>query len=437
MKRVSCDLSGALISLFAVSLLLGCPRLSAEPLPLKRAVELALGHSTTAVSAEIDQRRAFASYHEARNQYLPTVVVGAGLGASWGFPLSLEGAAPSIFNVNAQSALLNPALRDFVRAAKTEWQASSIQTKDQRNQVIQDTVLNYAELNKWETSLGRLQEEHANALKMEQVVNERIQEGIDSALMRNKAQLTTARLRLRLAQTQGAIDVLRNRLSHLTGLPASSIATVSDSIPALPQGKEEENVVTKALQASESIQVAERHVEALSLRARGEHRALLPMVDFATQYAVLSKYNNYSEFYKSFERHNATVGVAIRFPFLNPTQHAHAEAADAEALKARKNADATRNQVSDETLRLQRSVEQLAAAQQVASLEYQIAQSNVESQKVRMDAGRANIHDLQDARDQANERYNGLQDSNFELERAQIALLRATGELANWLGVNK
>jgi outer membrane protein TolC len=438
MKRVSGGrLVGAWLSLFAAFLLLDSPIISAEPLPLKRAVELALSHSTAAVSAELEQQRAFASYHEARNQYLPTVVVGAGLGASWGFPLSLEGAAPSIFNVNAQSALLNPALRDFVRAAKTEWQASSIQTRDQRNQVIQDTVLNYAELDKWETSLSRLQDEQAKARKMEQIVNQRIQEGVDSALMRDKAQLTTARLRLRLAQAEGAIDVLRNRLSHLTGLPASSIEAVSDSIPALPQSKGEENLVTKALQASESIQIAETHVEAASLRARGEHRALLPMVDFATQYAVLSKYNNYSQFYKSFERNNATVGVAIRFPFLNPSQHAHAEAADAEALKARKNADAARNQVSDEALRLERSVEQLAAAQQVASLEYQIALSSVESQQIRLDAGSATIHDLQDARDQANERYNVLQDSNFELERAQIALLRATGELANWVGISR
>src|SRR6184192_4237827 len=159
----------------------------AEPLPLKRVVELAIRHSTVTGATAADEQRAFASYAEARNQYVPQVVAGSGLGASWGFPLSLEGSAPSIFNVNAQSALLNPALRDFVRAAKTEWQASSIQTKDQRNQVIQDTVLNYAELNKWETSLTRLQDEHASALKMEQIVNQRIQEGVDSALMRNKA----------------------------------------------------------------------------------------------------------------------------------------------------------------------------------------------------------------------------------------------------------
>src|SRR5207244_11929441 len=70
------------------------PKVLAEPLRLKRVVELALSHSTVSSGMAADEQRAFASYHEARNQYIPQVVAGAGLGASWGFPLSLEGAAP-------------------------------------------------------------------------------------------------------------------------------------------------------------------------------------------------------------------------------------------------------------------------------------------------------------------------------------------------------
>jgi len=30
-----------------------------------------------------------------------------------------------------------------------------------------------------------------------------------------------------------------------------------------------------------------------------------------------------------------------------------------------------------------------------------------------------------------------LQDANFELERARITLLRATGEISDWVGVGK
>jgi len=438
MKPVSrCASHLPILLLVAAFLLSSVATLVAEPLPLKRAVELALSHSTTAGVASADEQRAFASYREARNQFMPQFIIGSGLGKSWGFPLSLEGSAPAIVNLNSQSALLNPALRDFIRAAKTEAAAASSRTKDQRNEVIQDTVLSYAELSKWEALLKHLGQEQENALTMEQIVDERIQEGVDKPLARNQAKLITARVRLRMAEAQGAMDVLRNRLSHLTGLPAASIETAPDSVPPLPEVKQEDDLPGKAVQTNPAVQAAETRATAQDFRARGEHRAMWPSVDFAAQYALLSTYNNYDLFFKTFQRHNATLGVAIRFPFLSASQRARAQSADAEALRARKQAEAARNQVSEETLRLQRSVEQLAAAQQVADLEYQVAQSNLEATQVRVDAGTATVHDAEDARNQADERFNTLQDANFQLERARIILLRATGELETWVGAGR
>lgn len=425
-----------ILALLAVAVL-GLPGLAAEPLPLKRAVELALTHSTVVAGASADEQRVFASYREARNQYIPQLVVGSGLGKSWGFPLSLEGSAPSILNVNSQSTIFNPSTRDFVRAAKTDWSASTSQSKDQRDQVIQDTVLSYAELSKWENALSHLREEHAAALQTEQLVAARVKEGVDSPQMQNKAHLSTARLRLRLAEAQGAIDIIRNRLSHLTGLPAASIETAPESVPALPEVKQEDDLAGQALRSSPAVQAAENRATAETFRARGEHRAMLPSADFAAQYGLLARYNNYDEFFKTFQRHNATIGVVLRFPFLNYSQRARAQAADATALKAKKDAEAAKNQVSEETLRLQRSVEQMAAAKEVANLEYQVAQSNLESLRVRMEAGSTAWHDVQDAREQVNERYNSLQDANFELQRARITLLRATGDLQSWVGVGK
>jgi len=416
-----------------------CGILAAEQLPLKRAVELALAHSTTMEASHIDEQRAFAAYHEARNQYLPQLNVGSGLGKSYGYPLSLEGSAPSIVNTTAQSALFNPALRDFVRAARTEWQETTVQTKDQRNQVIQDTVLSYAELSKWETLMAHLSRDYEDALKMEQIVNQRVTAGVDNPLNRNQARLNAARVYFHISQAQGAIDVLRNRLSQLTGLPATAIETVPESIPALPEVKQEDNLAAKATQDSPLIQIADIRASALSLRARGEHRAMWPSVDFAAQYALLATFNNYEKYFQphSFQPNNATVGIEMRFPFFNPPQHARAQAADAAALHARKDVEATRNQVSEQTLKLQRSVAQLAALQQVVDLEYQIAKSSLDATQTRVDAGSATLRDLDDARNQANERYDALQDTNFELQRARISLLRATGELEAWVGVSK
>jgi outer membrane protein len=413
--------------------------LAAEPLPLKQAVQLALKHSPTATASEADSQHAFATYREAHNQYLPQLVVGSSLGETWGFPLSLEGSAPSIVNVTSQSAIINPALRDYTRAAKTEWQASSYQSMAQRQQIIQDTVLAYTEIDKWEAQLSNLNEQLDAALKMEEIVGRRIQEGVDNPLLRNQARLTSARARLSITQARGAIDILTNRLSQLTGLSVASIEIVPESIPALPDMKQNEDYAAKAQQASFSVQSAETHATAMDFRARGEHRSLWPSADFAAQYALLAKFNNWLQFYQknSFQLNDASIGVVIRFPFLSFAQRSHAQAADAEAFHAHNDVKIAKNQVSEETLKLQRSVEQLAAAQQVADLEYQVAQSSFEATQVRMSAGSATLHDSEDARVQSAARYQALQNANFELERARIALLRATGELENWVNGGK
>jgi len=403
-----------------------------EPLTLQRAVQLALTHSTTLAQSSADEQRAFAAYREARNQYIPQVVVGSGLGKSWGFPLSLENAAPSIFNVNSQSAVINPALREFVRAARDESGAAALQTKDQRQQVMQDVVITYVELAKWEGMLPELTKTYAEAQKALELVNQRVEAGVDSQTEKQKSQLMAARAHLRALQGHGAVDVLRDQLSKFTGVPSNSIVTVSDSIPALPDINPEDDLTAKATESSLTLQAAQLRAKAQLFRAKGEHRSLWPSLDFAAQYAVLSKYNNYDQFFKTFERNNASLGVVIRFPVLNFSQHAHAQAADAEALRTNKEVENAKNQVSQEVLKLQRSVEQLKAAQEVAELEYKLAQSNVNSVDIRMNSGMANLHDQADAQTDLSEKFNSLEDAKFQLLRARIGLLRATGELESW-----
>ena len=419
----------------------------AEPIALKRVVELALTHATGGAIAAAEEQRIAAAYHDLRNNYIPQVMTGAGLGWSYGFPLGLEGSAPSLFNINAQSAVLNPSLRQFIKAAKVDSRVASLNSKDERNQIIQDAAQSYAELAKWEQRLARLQETEAETGKMEAAVNDRVKEGIDSEIDQTKARLSTARVRLRIAEAQGAADVLREHLAKLTGLAAAAIQTEPESIPAPPALPKENPDNTAA--SNPSVQAALEHARAQYLRAKGEHRALWPSLDFAAQYALLSKFNNFQNYYipshpcvtplgeflcvsNSFQQNNATVGVSIRFPLFNASQRSKADLAEADARKASKQAEAAKNQLSEETLRLQRSVAQLQAARDVAQLEYEIADKNMAAVHTRMDQGTATLHDLDDARTQLSERFISLQDVNFELQRAQLGLMRSTGELEKW-----
>ncbi len=405
---------------------------TAQTLSWQRTLELALAHSTGSAIANADVQRAFASYRELRNGYAPQLMIGSGLGYSYGFPLSLEGSAPSLFNVVAQSTVFNPAQHQFTRAARTDWLASQVQSKDQRNAIIQDAALSYAELAKWEGRLSRLQSDEDQAKQMESAVNLRVQQGIDSAVELNKAKLTAARVRLHLAETRGSADLLRRHLAELTGLPASSIQIAPESMPALPPAPAEEDVVSKAVATSPALKFTEQRALAETLRASAEHRALLPSFDFAMQYARLSTYNNYDQYFKKFQPNNVTIGVSFRFPIFNAAQRARAQAANAESLKAKKQAEAARNQVQDETIKAQHVAEQLEAARDVAQLEYQLAQSSLDAAQTRSETQTGTLHELADARAQASEKYLAYQDAEFEYQRARLTLLRATGDLEKW-----
>jgi outer membrane protein len=409
-----------------------------KPLAFRTAIELALKNSATTGLSQADLQRARSVVRQTKDVFLPQMVAGSGLGGSYGFPLSLEGAAPSIFNVNFQGALINLAQRNYVKAAKSDVEVTTAQNADRRNDVIMETALDYVQLDLLDSSLTIQKEQQQSAQKFQDIVRQRIQAGLDSQVEGTRAKLAGARTRLDIAQTQAAADQLRLRLSQLTGLPVTAIQTSTETIPEMPAVAQDQDLPDEAVKNNPVVKVADAAAQAKEFRAQAERKQLYPAIDFVGQYAVLARFNNYDQFFQKFQRNNVTAGVAIRFPFFNPMQRAAADAAKADAVKSRKEAQTVKEQVSTETLKLQRSIEQLAAAREVAQLEHQLAQSDIESAHAKIESGAASIKDEENARVAEHERYTAYLNSSFELDRAQIQLMRQIGQLETWaLGPTK
>lgn len=404
----------------------------AQSVTFRQAVELALQHSGLMAMASADEIRAREGYLEARDMFLPQLTVGSGLAWTYGFPLSIEGSAPSIVNVNAQNYLFNPAQHEFVRAAHRSWDAASYLSQDRKNQVILETAADYAELDMFTSTLNILHQQQSAAAEAERITNERVQAGVDSQLEMTRAKLEAAKVEMKIAESQGDADVLRTRLSQLTGLPLDSIHTVSESIPRLPEISQGDDLINEAVNSSPLVKQADQQARAKEFSAKGEHKMNYPAVDFVAQYGLFSKANNFQDFFTRFQRNNATVGVAIRFPFLNYSQRAHAEAADEEALVARKQADAVKDQVTSDTLKLQRSLRQLQAAKEVARLEHEIAEADVESAHVRVQAGQTSPKDEDLARVKEQESYVSFLEASDSLDKAEMQLLKSTDQIQNW-----
>ena len=424
-------LAGTLVALHGLLWAADAP--ATEPLPFHKAVDLALQHSGVMGIATMNQWRSRKAYEEVRNHFFkPQFTVGSGLGYSYGFPLTLEGSAPSVVNFTSQSTFFNLSLRQFLKAAKIDWQASSLDVQDRRAEVILDAALSYAQLVNLTGKINTLSDAQRAAEKAQSVTEQRLNEGVDSKLDLTRSQLAAARIRLRIAEAQGQSDVLREHLAKLTGLPPAEIQPDSESMPQLPLISQEDDLAARAAANSPVIKLADQKAEAAAARAKGEHKATLPFVDVATQYAYLARFNNYNQYFLNYNANNLAAGLNIKFPFFNPVQKAHAQQADADSVVAHKEADLTRNRVSEETLRLQRSLRQMQAARDVAKLEWRVSQGDFEAVQARAQTGNANPRDTQMAQLEVNDKYAAYLDTEFELTRTELQLLRLTGELENW-----
>ena len=227
--------------------------------------------------SQADQQRARAAVTQVRDVYLPQTVLGSGLGASYGFPLSLEGAAPALFNVNFQGALFNLAQQNYLKAAKSDAAATTAQNADRRNELIMETALDYVQLDLLESSLAVQREQQQAAEKFQDIVTQRVQAGLDSQVEMTRARLAGARTKLDIAQTRAAADQLRMRLSQLTGLPAASIHTSTETIPEMPAVAQDQDLPAEALKNNPVVKVADDVAPGQAFPRRGRTQTTVPV----------------------------------------------------------------------------------------------------------------------------------------------------------------
>jgi outer membrane protein TolC len=404
----------------------------AQELSFRRAVELSLAHSGLMALAAADQARAHESYLEARNAFLPQMTLGSGLAYTYGYPLSIEGSAPSIIDFDNRQALINPAQKQFIAAAHREWDASTYLAQDRKNAVILETALDYDQLDATTSMLNILKQQLDAALRAQEITSQRVRAGVDSEVTLTRAKLAAAKAQVKQAELEGDADLLRARLSQLTGLRPGEIQTQSESIPKLPEIDQQSDLTATALSSNPQVKQAELDAISKEDTAKGYHRGEWPAVDFVATYGLFSKANNFQKFFSRFQRNNATVGVAIRFPFLNFAGRSHAAAADLEAVAAKAGAQGIKDQVTNDTLRLQRSLRQFAAAKEVARLEYELAHADTEAAQARVQSGNASVKDQEAAFVSEQESFLALLQATFDLDRAEMQLLRQTDQIQQW-----
>lgn len=420
----------------AMLVLAGAGLSASAQLSLTSAVDLALKSNPRVRIAEADVNKAEGALSESRDVYIPSVIAGSGLGYSYGYPLG----QPSVVNVTMQSVILSFAQRDYIRAARAALQAATLTLNDARAGVEQDTVVTYLALNRDLAREQALNDELTHANRLVNIVADRLNAGVDTGLDLTQAKLTAAQTHLALLNAQDETAVDQAKLAHLIGLPADRVTTVAASVPRLSAPTAAPEFV---LPESPAVQAAFANARAKQEIAWGDERKLYkPEIYLAAQYSLFAKFNNYQIYFPAgtFQYNNAGIGIQVSWPIFDRARKDHAAQSAADAVHAFAEAEIARDKEQEGHTQLARSTTELAAKADVAQLQQQLAEQQLEAIRVQLEPGAATANGPpRTPKDQANAEIDesakvvDLLNARFDLEQAQVELLRQQGLLDGWL----
>ena len=401
-------------------------------LTLKQALDLALSQNPDLILARLDEQRAQLEVQAVSEPAFPRVYAGSGLAWSSGFPMSIEGSAPSVLRAQATKSLYNPVQRFQVAQTKALARSAGFSTAAVREEVAIRTAALYLDLERNTRLLEFAVRMVENATRTNVTVQESVAEGREILLEGKRASVNLARARRRLALLQGEKQNASRTLALAIGLPpGDDIEPSSGARSEVLISQNEEGSVAEALAHSPDLKRLESDLVAKGMEVRSHKAGRLPKIDLVAQYSLLAKYNNYEDFFNKFQRHNGQLGASIQVPlFPDSALEARASQSEIEAQRIRAQMVGTRSRIEADTRAAWQRVKEAESGRDLAHLDLDVAREQVTVLLAQMEEGRAALRQIEEARFLENEKWLGYYEARYAVESARLQLIRQTGEIA-------
>jgi outer membrane protein TolC len=402
---------------------------NAEKLTMRQAVTLALQNSRDLALARVQYTVALNEAGVDRAAFLPNLYTGSGIAYTSGFP-SIGGDPPAAFQMNYNQSVFNPLLKGQQHAAEDRAQNMKLELDRIHDDVIVRAATAYLELAKVRHSLELMRTEQASAEKILGVTRERVTANQELPIEVTRGELAQARVVERIIKLEGREEALGQQIRSLTGIPDSQSIDVDTEEPSFATDLPLSEMTDLAIKSDRSVLEAENERLARQHLLRGAHLSYWPSADIVGQYSILSKFNNYNEFYKTFVRNNVSVGVRITIPIFAAKTRANVALAKSELSAAELTLGNKRQEVRLDVQQKARTVRELDATREVARLDLKLAQETLQLDQARFDEGRLTLRDIEQARLDESDKWVAFLDADFARQQSQLTLLQATGQLA-------
>jgi outer membrane protein len=401
-----------------------------HPLTLREAVDLALKENPDIVIARLDEQKAQAAIRVAKDPFIPKVYAGSGLAKVWGYPSSIDGAAPSIVQTRTDMALFNrPKTYELARVRETA-RGAELDTQSKSDQVAYQTAVLFLQAEQMARSAQSLQLELESLKRVSAAVGTQVEEGRRLAIENKRAAVDLARASQRFDALSGDLDYAEASLAVVLGYSAADrIRPVQEERATFEVPATEQAATELALQNSRDIRKLESQLQAKGFEVKEAQAVRLPVIDLVAQYALFAK-SNYQQFFTHFERNNEELGVSIQIPLLTGSAaKGQAAQAQTEILELRTQLGQVRNRIQLDTQKSYQDLQKATSAQEVARLDLDYARDQVSLLLAQLGEGRATQQQVDDARLTEQEKWIAFYEAQHLVENARLDLLRQTGTL--------
>jgi outer membrane protein TolC len=428
----------------AACCVLACAPSARAQLSLTSAVDLALRSNPRVLGARADVDRAEAQLSESHDVYIPSVGVGSAIGQAYGYLPQ----PPTLFSGNAGSLVFSASQHEYIRSARAGVNAARLALADAREAVAQDTALACIALDHDQQRAQAIHQQLDDANTLVTISQQRLDAGQDSQIDLTQARLTAAQLRFAALRGDDEVDIDRQHLARLIGLPASSLS-IDGAFPQAPL-PEAPSAASDHGYANAGIASAFANAEAKQHQARGDATfRFWPQINLVMNY---TRYATFTDSFKNLENiykgnngqtlltaNEFAIGVQINLPLFDKARSDKAHEASAESARSRHDAENAQIEVLDGQARARHAITELQSQAEVASLEQQLAQQQLDVLLQQLQSGNPNgpqmtPKDEQKARIDERNKFIAVLDAGFQLRQAEIQLLRQTGQLISWLG---
>ena len=417
--------------LLAATLFAGAAQAETYTLSLRQAIERALSQNPDVLMARMDELKSAQAIRIAKDPFSPRVGVGSGLAYSSGFPLSIEGSAPAAFEARATQYIFNRPQTYAVTQSKESLRGAGFAAGERRDEVVYRVAALYVDVDR----MGHLTDAAAKQVEnLEKVFNAadvRVQLGRDLPLVKQEASVNLLRAQQRLIALQSDLDYGERNLAVTLGYSgADSVKPVTEDRerPKIPET--EEGALKAAIDGNKELKRLESSYLAKGLEIKGDRAQRLPKVDLVAQYALLTHYSHYDEYFRKFTRNNGQIGASFQIPvFGGPIVNALVAQAEGDQQHLRAEILAARNKIMLDVHQSYQEINKANMGSQVAQAELDLARSQLSVLLAQMNEGRASLRQVEEARFNENEKWIAFYDAQFNAEKARLNVLRQTGEL--------